>query len=262
MLDAGAGVATDDPTDICFPIRRALLMRVALGARGSDRLDIDRGLLSALLELSEYRHGARSLDRMVSLMGDGKGGRIRRSDLPPSGTMDLHLNREEFVSIMSRDAGYQANADDLAPAVHAVWLPAAKRGKQKSDYAKAFAALPDDIRDDNRAAAARVPQVLELAGLYLTADDKASAPALEEIKGIIERDIELLAEAEHDGWAEHKRHSGWRFGRETDDRRRVHSALRPYPELDEAAKEKDRSAVRSYPELAALAGYRIVTDLE
>src|SRR5262249_5327112 len=50
-----------DPADVGFPIRRAFLLRSALGLLGNERLTIDRGVLSAFIEVSQYRHGARSL---------------------------------------------------------------------------------------------------------------------------------------------------------------------------------------------------------
>jgi hypothetical protein len=37
--------------------------------------------------------------------------------------------------------------------------------------------------------------------------------------------------------------------------------MKPYSEISEEQKDKDRNGVRKYPEILDLAGYKIVTDL-
>src|SRR5262249_28946834 len=54
-----------DKSDIFFPVRRALMIRNILGCAKDERLEIDPGLLNALLEISRYEHGARSLSKVL-----------------------------------------------------------------------------------------------------------------------------------------------------------------------------------------------------
>lgn len=56
--------------------------------------------------------------------------------------------------------------------------------------------------------------------------------------------IELLAEAEHRRWMADRIVSGWRHAAVRDDTKRLHPSIRPYSELSEADREKDRDAVR------------------
>ena len=73
-----------DPTDIGFPIRRALLLRSLLGKKDDDQLDMDSGLLNALL-LIDYHHGARSMEKLVEQMkARSNGEKLIRSHLPPT----------------------------------------------------------------------------------------------------------------------------------------------------------------------------------
>ena len=84
-----------------------------------------------------------------------------------------------------------------------------------------------------------------------------------DIKREIEDNIELLAEAEHEGWVAEKRATGWRQakeGQKRNDNEKIHDCLVPYSELPEKDKEKDRNSVRGYPEIVARAGYRIVYE--
>lgn len=75
---------------------------------------------------------------------------------------------------------------------------------------------------------------------------------------VLEDNIELLAEAEHDGWMEQKFRSGWVYGLPRDDDKKIHNALIPYIDLAETDKEKDRNAVLNYPVIVMMAGYKIV----
>jgi len=67
LLDE-AGERKVDPDDVGYPLRRALLIRAYLGCRPADRVDFDPDLLHALLRVSRYRHGARSLEKLMDLL--------------------------------------------------------------------------------------------------------------------------------------------------------------------------------------------------
>ena len=55
--------------------------------------------------------------------------------------------------------------------------------------------------------------------------------------------VEALAEAEHRRWMGDKILAGWRYGAERDDTRRLHPSMRPYEDLSDAEKQKDRATV-------------------
>src|SRR5207248_8947063 len=116
------------------------------------------------------------------------------------------------------------------------------------------------LKDDNRAAARRICDVIGQIGLYVVPADKVPSAAAEaEAAEAIEQNIELLAEAEHDGWVEARLRNEWTRagGRNWD--RREHPDLVPWHELADDRKERDRAAVRRYREIVARADYRIVT---
>lgn len=93
-----------DADDVTFPVRRALLLRVHLKKFGKQRLIIDPGLLSAFLEISVYRHGARSLEKIAEQVRlASRIGEFWRSDLPSRGQLDMHVNADEFLDLVERD---------------------------------------------------------------------------------------------------------------------------------------------------------------
>ena len=124
-----------------------------------------------------------------------------------------------------------------------------------------FSELAASDQEDNRAAARRIPDVLALAGMAV-ADEAQTVrpedPSSDEIARHIERRLEQLAEAEHDGWMEQRVRNGWRQGSPRDDNAKIHPLIVPYARLSEKEKDKDRSSVLKFPEMVAMAGRRIV----
>jgi hypothetical protein len=96
---------TGQPIDVTYPVRRALLLRVQLGVGREERLAIDPGLLTAFLEVGEYRHGARSLEKIAEQVRlASRKGEFLRSDLPSHGQLELHVDTKDFLSKLEQDA--------------------------------------------------------------------------------------------------------------------------------------------------------------
>jgi hypothetical protein len=74
-------------------------------------------------------------------------------------------------------------------------------------------------------------------------------PGLSLPSALNEREIEQLAELEHERWTNDQEEAG-----------RIHPSMIPWHELDEPEREKDRDVVRAIPELLATAGLTIVRD--
>ena len=123
-----------------------------------------------------------------------------------------------------------------------------------------YAKLAEIDKEDIRAAARRIPDVLALVGLGLR-QGKDGAPAAvpkKEVTAQLEQNAEHLAEPEHDGWIEHRSRNGWRWAETRDDARKLHPDMLPYAKLPEREKGKDSNTIRHYPDFAARAGFRIV----
>ena len=57
--------------------------------------------------------------------------------------------------------------------------------------------------------------------------------------------LEALAEAEHRRWMAEKILAGWRYGEQRDNTRKRHPSLKPYGQLSEAEKQKDRDTIQT-----------------
>jgi hypothetical protein len=260
------GEWADDPSDVCFPVRRAILLRAMLGLMKHETqtqpLEMDPGLLSVLLEIGHFRHGSRSFEKILLAVRQGSRGSYHRSALPTDEVLEMNLKESVQVEhLLGRSAVILPYVDLLAAAIHARWLSEATPG---STFLKEFEVLDAEERADNVAAALRIPDVLALAGLELVPSGGSGAPP-QAVEEVLEEHMEVLAEAEHDGWMVFRLENGWRPCERVDDkeerqrqrRARLHDCLRPYSDLTTAVQDLDRGAIRWYPTAAALAGFQL-----
>ena len=97
------GLNPVSPTDRSHIIRRAILLREQIIRRvpgiyneEGGLINISRGLLSALLRVSEYRHGARSLEFILAMCRLSDVKRFTPSCLPMDDQLDIHLDVRDF----------------------------------------------------------------------------------------------------------------------------------------------------------------------
>jgi hypothetical protein len=148
------------------------------------------------------------------------------------------------------------DTETIAAAIHETFRALSRREvwPMRPDLDRPYAELADPQKEDNRAAARRMGDVLSVAGLALSND-----PATRTVPDdVLLAALEPMAEAEHNGWMAHRAQDGWTWGELRDDGDRRHPSMLPYAQLSESEKTKDRNNVRHYPDFAARAGYRIV----
>ena len=95
-------------TDKKHIIRRAMLLRslILKNVKGichpdTGRVDISRGLLCALLRVSEYRHGARSIEFILGMSRLAGASRYTPSCLPLAAQLDIHVDVQDFMRKLS-----------------------------------------------------------------------------------------------------------------------------------------------------------------
>lgn len=94
-----------DEEDITYPVRRALLLRVHLGIEDLN-IDpkIDKGLLNAFLRIEKYQHGSRSLEKIAEQVRlNSRAGEFTRSDLPARSQLELHVNANDFLTLVEQE---------------------------------------------------------------------------------------------------------------------------------------------------------------
>lgn len=154
------------------------------------------------------------------------------------------------------------DVEQIAARIHQFYCDLSVREGWQNDFPMSYEELPEFMKEDNRAAANRIGSVLALAGLYLvprageTWDEEERA----RIHGLIAQNLEVLAEGEHDGWVETRVRNGWRPGPKKNIEAREHHLLKPYSELSEKERNKDRDSVRNFVDIIADTDFKISTE--
>jgi hypothetical protein len=264
--DPRGGAREGDPF---FVVRRAILLRSLLQRSApelfrGDTARIDSGVLRALLQVSKYAHGARSMESLLAMSQLSRRTEFVRSALPPESQLALHVNAHEFLAHVHRPALAGALLEELAEAFHEYFCaPLRAKGYQLGDTTndaakthsslKPFAELPPDEQEQNRAAARDVPRKLALRG-YVMMPNRRDTPRFV----FSTEDIEVLAAEEHQRWMEQKLRNGWQWGPETKKTEKVHQDLVPFEQLGTSEQDKDRQQVRDISRILEGIGYTIV----
>jgi hypothetical protein len=119
-----------------------------------------------------------------------------------------------------------------------------------------FDELHENIKESNRRYADGVSA--KLAALKWTLVPAPLAELDRSARFSISPDeLEVLAEKEHERWQAALEDDDWKPGDRIDPERKTHTNLKPWAELSEEDKDKDRLVVRSLPEILARAGFAI-----
>jgi len=255
-----------DPGDLCYPVRRGLFIRQILDLKEREVLDIDWGLLNALMKVGKYKHGSRSLENLLKGMKVNSDGRkLLRSHLPANAILKLYLNDiEDFFTLLNEDQEYHSYVLDIAPAIHQVWTEKAK-GKNP-DYLKEFNMLPAFIRASNIDAAIRVPKVLGKGHLKIVPVEGNRVFTQEEYLAYLNDEnhkmLERMSEEEHNLWMTFYKRNEWEYNKVRNDYLKHHRCLVDYHSeaLSEADKDKDRDQVRAYWEIIHSVGFGIIYE--
>ncbi len=266
-------------SDPYYVIRRAILLRSILERNaahlfeeddGQAVLNIDPGVLRAFLGIKRYRHGIRSIESLVVMSQLSGKSAYQRSSLPAEDQLNLHVDGQEFLSLVQQIQLEGDLLNSLAQRHHQVfcerleaegykWGPTTDEEQRTHTSLLPWAELPEDEKEQNRAAVRDIPHKLAQIG-YVMIPARSNEPPFEFPEG--DEDLERLAELEHRRWMHSKRKAGWRHAPQTDKQQKRHEALLPWDELPDEQKEKDRALVRSIPRILAYAGYTVVKSGE
>jgi len=254
----------DGRCDIFFPVRRALFIRSYLKCPDIERLNIHPGLATALLEIASFKHGSRSLTKILepfkALRRERTDASLTLSSLPPPDQLALHVDLAEFDALANRDqdAANLLGVDKLAAAVHEFYRRKGIKEKWvKPQHDRDFADLSTFDQASNRAAAMRIPAVLALTGLKLTRGS-ATEDGRAQAEEVLSAHAEVLGEAEHDGWVQWHFDNGWSQSNVRSDERQQHDLLVPCSSLDPKNQGKDKDQVLHYIDIAEMAQMKIV----
>jgi hypothetical protein len=144
------------------------------------------------------------------------------------------------------------HGDEIAIALHENYLHAANTSGASSTAAlAAWADLPENLREANRAAAEHAAILFASVGLRLV---PAHEGATNEVTA---KEFETLARVEHRRWMADRIDRGWRSGPVRDDEQLIHPSIAPFECLSAHDREKDRSTVQTLLSAIGRAGFQL-----
>ncbi|HWQ89450.1 MAG TPA: ATP-binding protein [Desulfitobacteriaceae bacterium] len=94
--------------DRLYMIRRAFVLRQYLEIISpqlwtNGEFAIEAGVLDAFLRVTQYSHGARSLENLIKMSNLTDKRKFELSSLPPDNIIEMHVNVEEFKALTAKD---------------------------------------------------------------------------------------------------------------------------------------------------------------
>lgn len=248
------GINQLSQNDAHYPIRRAIVLRNLLMGHADNKhyIHIEDNLLGAVLEIPNFKHGARSLETIIQQSNICKGQKFTKSHLPPEHVLSIHVDIKELEDYMENKIIPQDSLEILASKIHENWLKGElEKGSNKSSM-RPWDELSEEFKNSNRQQVMDLVRKLQAFGYGISALGHKE-PQLD----FSEADVERMAMMEHDRWLKEKISNGWIYGRTRNDALKVHNDLVAYEDLDEPTKNNDRNPIRNIPALLKMAGLSI-----
>ncbi len=225
-----------------------------------------------MLEIKEYKSGARSLEFLCSHLRTQAGDLVpRRSHLPGHQLLEMHVDAKAFWAICERNREFSTVVEKVAQQLNANYQ------KHESGTTKSaedlWGELNLDLKSSNLAQAARIPTVLALANMKAVLGSPLSQPDETTVRNMLHKKAGVLAEAEHNLWMVERMLAGWQYKRieKKDTEHKFHPLLIPYAQLPRKeqlkddrvilgktlGKEKNNVETPDYIELLKGVGFRI-----
>ncbi len=254
------GVNPTDKKDRLYKIRRALILRNMLQRKAphlfdrTGQLQIQPGVLHALLSVSHFTHGVRSLEAILDMSMLAGRRSFEQADLPPAAQLALHVEAEEFCKLVNREVLLGSRREKLAQAIHKSFRATQlEQGRSPDDVAmQPWENLIEDFRESNRQQADQMPEKLKTIGYGFR-------PVIGQEPVVIkfaENEVEELAQMEHDRYVKERLKAGWSLG-PRDPKKKTNPTLILWEDLGESEKDKDRQAVRDIPRHMAEAEFEV-----
>jgi voltage-gated potassium channel Kch len=182
---------------------------------------------------------ARTLAGYTRILEDLRG-KIRVFGIIEEACMPANIRDDAFI-------------EQLARAIHEDYLARSRAKGETNTSAVPWGELPDDLRQANIAQAVGIGAKLAVINAVV-APESPTAPEFR----FTDREVEELAEQEHERWMRERIAQGWRHGGKRNNRRKIHPDLVDWTALPESERQKDRDAVLAIPGILRDAGYQIL----
>lgn len=261
------GPNQSDEDDRLFPVRRAIIIRRLLNQHyphlnTNGKINIDEAVLHALLLVPRYKHGNRSLSKIISTSRLSGRSKFDVSALPPEEQIQLHVHGKTFMSHLRDPKLPPALRETLAMGMYEVYktqryamaTPSERENLATDPSICDWEDLAGELKESTRAQADDIPRKLRAIDCFMLNEER-SAP-LVRVRAFDARDLLMLSEMEHERFNAERLQRQWRMGPRAP-RQRTTPFLVPWRDLEQKWKDVDTVMVECVPRILEGAGWRI-----
>ena len=256
--------------DKMYPIRRAIMLHHLLKQRyphleASDgTIKVEEGVLHALLLVPSYKHGLRSLDKIVSTSRLSNRTKFDVSALPPEEQIQLYVDGRIFMSYLRSPKLQPVLREQLAQGLFETYKRRRvvmcksdeERESLKDDRSmRDWDELSPELVESTRAQADDIPRKLRALGCFMLEGQERSEPLVRVPEFSVE-ELDMLSEMEHERFNAERLQRQWRMG-PRNSKQRTTPFLVPWRDLTQEWKDVDRVMVECVPRVLEGAGWRI-----
>lgn len=262
------GPNQNSPRDKTFCIRRAIMMRQLIQERHphlevKGRINIEEGVLHALLLVPKFKHGLRSLEKIISTSRLSGRTKFDVAALPPEEQIQLHVDGKIFMSYLRAPKLPPALRERLAEGMFEIYkqrrYDMAKSAEERQSLQdersmRDWEDLPPELKESTRAQADDIPRKLRAVGCFMLNEER-SAPLIRVPEFSVEQ-LDMLSEMEHERFNAERLQRQWRMG-PRNSKQRTTPFLVPWRDLSQEWKDVDRVMVECVPNILRKNGWHI-----
>lgn len=255
--------------DKMFSVRRAIMLRQLLKQKhphlvaSDDTMRVEEGVLHALLLVPSYKHGLRSLEKIISTSRLSGRTRFDVSALPPEEQIQLYVDGRVFMSFLRSPKLPPTLRERLAQGLFETYK------KRREDMCKSdeerqaletdrsmrdWDELAPELKESTRAQADDIPRKLRAVGCFMLDQDRSDP--LIHVPEFSVPELDMLSEMEHERFNAERLQRQWRMG-PRNSKQRTTPFLVPWHDLTQEWKDVDRVMVECVPRVLGTAGWKI-----
>lgn len=250
---------TDKEWDQLFLIRRAMLLRSMLERKTphliNDRgeAQIDNGIVRAMLKVDRYKHETRSMEAIMEMSTLNSAKKWEQAHLPSKEQLNLHVDKEEFLRHLMRDAFFCEKIENLAEDLHNSHIALnIKKCNLDLTWMHPWAEQDEEYKNSMRNKVMHIPN-----SLHKIDYDVISVLEKPEAVEFSKRELVILAEYEHKRWSLEKKEQGWTFGPTIDEQKKTHPFLVPWSDLPQTEVNNIIEDIKAFPRILANSNFKI-----
>jgi len=254
-------------------IRRAMLLRSIIERQrpqliGSDKKAlIGSDVVRGFLRVEKFKHGARSLESVISMSNLADAGSFGGASLPNPDLLRLHVT-DDFLGHVRQGQLDSLLKEALAEACHEAWRTLktkqgwkygapTSRAKMEHDRLTEYSKLTEQGKDDNRLTAKLTEAKLRNIGYVVNRSTAEGEAGKEVLKFTDEERAELMI-IEHDIWLRNHLIKGYAWAETSRDELRLHMDVAPFHNMPDAEKDFDAAIVDTIIPVLKDKGYSLV----